>query len=150
MKTLNENNTYYAGIANWHNLSKNLYNSTDINLWTIKNIFNSIYINSATNLCHNVFPKLTFLNFFNCYLAAPWPTLGHYREGGLTHPMLIKCALHICPEGHLEPRNKVESLSLAECLAGFKLGTFQFWLQCLNPLGHSPLNGCYACYFLVF
>ena len=27
--------------------------------------------------------------FFNCYLAAPRPTLGHYRGDSLTHPMLI-------------------------------------------------------------
>ena len=27
--------------------------------------------------------------FFNCYLAAPRPTSGHYRGDSLTHPMLI-------------------------------------------------------------
>ena len=27
--------------------------------------------------------------FFNCYLTAPLPTLGYYRGGSLTHPMLI-------------------------------------------------------------
>ena len=27
--------------------------------------------------------------FFNFYLAVPWPTLGHYQEVSLTHPMLI-------------------------------------------------------------
>ena len=27
--------------------------------------------------------------FFNCYLAAQQPTLGHYRGGSLTQPMLI-------------------------------------------------------------
>ena len=30
-----------------------------------------------------------FFFFFNCYLAAPWPNLGHYRGDSLTHPMLI-------------------------------------------------------------
>ena len=27
--------------------------------------------------------------FCNCYLAAPGPTLGHYRENSLTHPLLM-------------------------------------------------------------
>ena len=30
-------------------------------------------------------PQLSFI----CYLAAPWPILGHYQEDSLTHPMLI-------------------------------------------------------------
>ena len=63
--------------------------------------------------------------FFNCYLAAPRLTLGHYRGGNLTHPMLITCALHILPEGHWEPCNEVGSLSPAEGLVGFKLRTFR-------------------------
>ena len=29
------------------------------------------------------------INFFNNYLAAPQPTLGHYWGGSLTHPILI-------------------------------------------------------------
>ena len=79
--------------------------------------------------------------FFNCYLAAPRPTLGHYQGDSLTHPMLIIAFfLHFQPEGHREPRNKVGSLSPAERLVGFELGTFQFLLQCLNPLGHSYPN----------
>ena len=41
--------------------------------------------------------------FFNCYLATPWPTLGHYRGGSLTHLMLITCILCIRPEGHRGP-----------------------------------------------
>ena len=47
----------------------------------------------------------------NCYLAAPRPTLGHYRGDSLTHPMLITYVLHIRPEGHREPRSEVGSLS---------------------------------------
>ena len=38
--------------------------------------------------------------FFNCYLAAPRPTLGHYQGGSLTHPMLITAFLYTRPEGH--------------------------------------------------
>ena len=34
-----------------------------------------------------------FFFFFSCYLAAPLPTLGHYRGGSLTHPMLINCVI---------------------------------------------------------
>ena len=33
--------------------------------------------------------------FFNCYLAAPRPTLGHYRGDSLTHPMLITAFFYI-------------------------------------------------------
>ena len=61
--------------------------------------------------------------FFNCYLAAPRPTLGHYRGDSLTHPMLITAFfLHFRPEGHREPRNEVGYLSLAERLVGFEPG----------------------------
>ena len=34
-----------------------------------------------------LFPDFQY--FFNCYLAAPRPTSGHYRGDSLTHPMLI-------------------------------------------------------------
>ena len=78
--------------------------------------------------------------FFYCYLAAPPPTLGLYRGGSLTHPMLITCVLHIRPEGHEELRNEVGSLSSAECLVEFEPGTFRFWSQRLHPLGDSPLR----------
>ena len=76
--------------------------------------------------------------FFNCYLAAPRPTLGHYRGDSLTHPMLITAFfLHFRPEGHREPRNEVGYLSLAERLVGgLNRETFRFLLQRLNPLGH--------------
>ena len=39
-------------------------------------------------------------------LAVPRPTLGHYRGGNLTHPMLITCVLHIRPEGHRKRHNE--------------------------------------------
>ena len=51
--------------------------------------------------------------FFNCYLAAPRPTLGHYRGDSFTLPMLI--------------------------IAFFTFSTqrtFRFLQQRLNPLGH--------------
>ena len=59
-----------------------------------------------------------FVVFFNCYLAAPQPTLGHSQGDSLTNPMLITAFVHIRPEGHREPRNEVGSLSPAERLAG--------------------------------
>ena len=71
---------------------------------------------------------ILYIYIFNCYLAAPRPTLGHYRGGSLTQPMLITCVLHIRPEGHREVNNEVGSLRLAQCLVGFELGTFQFWI----------------------
>ena len=77
-------------------------------------------------------------------MVAPQSTLGHYRGGSLTHPMLITCVLHIWPEGHREPRNEVGSLSPAEHIVGFEPGTFRFWSQCLNPLGHFPHAVPYA------
>ena len=84
-------------------------------------------------------------HFFNCYLAAPLPALGHYRGDSLTHPMLITVFYILDPKVstrtfHGEPHNVVGSLSPTKCLARFELGTFQFLLQRLNPLGHSPLN----------
>ena len=76
--------------------------------------------------------------FFNCYLAALRPTLGHSQGDSVTNPMLITAFVHIGPKSHREPRNEVGSLSPAKCLAGFETGTFLFLLERLNPLGHSP------------
>ena len=39
--------------------------------------------------------SMFFNPFFNCYLAAPRPTLGHYQGGSPTHPMSITAFLHI-------------------------------------------------------
>ena len=69
--------------------------------------------------------------FLNCCLAALQPTFGYCWGGSLifTHTA----------EGHGEPHSEVGSLSPVEHLVGFEPGTFWFWLQRLNPLGHSPL-----------
>ena len=83
-------------------------------------------------------PCLIFFFFLNCYLAVPRPTLGHSQGESLTNPMLITAFLHVQPEGHREPCSKVGSLSPAERLVGFELGTVRFLLQRLNPLDHSP------------
>ena len=55
--------------------------------------------------------------FFNCYLAAPWPSLGHSQGDSLTLFELFK------PEGYREPLNNVCSLGHAEQQEGFKAGT---------------------------
>ena len=88
------------------------------------------------NRCNCYFSFWVF--FFNCYFTALRPTSGHSQGDSLTNPMLITVFAHIRPEGHREPRNKVGSLSPVERLAGFEPETFQFLLQRLNPLGHSP------------
>ena len=64
--------------------------------------------------------------FFNCYLAAPRPTLGYCWGGSLTQPMLIACILHIRREGYRNPHSEVGSLGPADSLVGFEPGTFRF------------------------
>ena len=67
------------------------------------------------------------MNFFiniKCYLTVPEPPFGHFQGDSLTNPMLITAFVHVRPEVHRGPRNEVGSLSPAERLAGFELGTF--------------------------
>ena len=99
-----------------------------------------IIIKVCTKIGKGWKPLNCFFLFFYCYLATPRPTLGHYRGGSLTHPMLITCALHILPDGHREPRSEVGSLSPAKCLVGFEPETFRFWSQRLNQLGRKKLH----------
>ena len=67
--------------------------------------------------------------FFNCYLVAPRPTLGHSQRDSLTNPMLIT-AFYLCrPEGHWEPRNEVGFLSYS-ILYVLQIGNVI--LQCVN------------------
>ena len=65
--------------------------------------------------------------FFDCYLVAPCPTLGHYSDSSHAHLILIAAFLHIWLECHKKPRSEVGSVSLAEPLMGFEPGTFRFW-----------------------
>ena len=44
--------------------------------------------------------------------------------------------LKFWPKCHQVPLNKIRSLILTQCLAGFELVTFQFLLECLYPLGY--------------
>ena len=66
----------------------------------------------------NVLFFLTAIRLPHCQL------LGHSQGDSLTNPMLIT-TFYLCqPEGDQEPCNEVLSLSPAELLAGFELGTF--------------------------
>ena len=78
--------------------------------------------------------------FFNCYLAVPRPPLGHSWGDSLTNPMLITafCTYLTWRSPEAMERGWVPKPSWAP--SGFWTGTFWFLLQCLNPLGHSPLK----------
>ena len=114
----------------WANLVITYYIQS-LDRYIMKTTFSSSFSYSPNN------SEIFWFLFFNCYLAAPRLIVGHYRGDSLAHPMLITCDLHIRPEGHQGSRNEVGSLSPAERQAGFEPGTFRFWSQCLNPLGHS-------------
>ena len=45
--------------------------------------------------------------FFNCYLAAPWPTLGHSQRDSLTNSLFITEFLLFQPEGHWDSCNRL-------------------------------------------
>ena len=87
--------------------------------------------------------------FSVCYLATLLPILGYCRGDSLINLMLISAFFSSCfdPRVAGSSRNKVtKSLGPAECLAGFKPGSF--WILCIalthqasvesfHPLGHS-------------
>ena len=80
---------------------------------------------------------------FNSYpnsllFGCPMANFGPLSRGQPHSPDVNHCVLHFRPEGHREPRNEVGSLSPAKRLLGFEPGTFQFLVQCLDPLDHSP------------
>ena len=54
----------------------------------------------------NMWVKLFVEFFFNCYLAAPRPTLGHYQGDSLNHSMLITafCIFELKVTGKLVSR----------------------------------------------
>ena len=54
-----------------------------------------------------------FFFFFNCYLAALWPTLGPLSRRQPHSPDVNYCVLHF---RHRKPRNKVASLRPVECV----------------------------------
>ena len=68
-----------------------------------------------------------FSHFFNCYLAAPQPTLPQPQGERLSNPMLIT-VFNLCrPVGHCRlPHNEIGSLNPANHLVGFEPGTILF------------------------
>ena len=97
--------------------------------------------NHTKHVCKHkyIFEELAKYVFFLTDIWLPHGQLSAILEGtaSLTRCWSL-CFVHIWPEGHGEPHNKVGSLSPAECLVGFEPGAFRFLLQRLNPLGHSP------------
>ena len=89
------------------------------------------YVNSAYSVSNCIFVTAIWLSY-----GQLWAIL---KETASLTQVLITAFVQVRPEGHREPRNKVGSLSPAECLAGFQPRTFWFWLQRLNPLGHSSI-----------
>ena len=66
------------------------------------------------------------LFFFKLLFGCSSANFGPFSRGQPYYPMLITVFVQVQPEGHQEPHNKVGSLSPAERLVGFELGTFQF------------------------
>ena len=75
-------------------------------------------------------------------LRCPTTNFGPLLSGSLFHLMLIAAFLHIWPEGHCEPCYEVGSQCPDKRLVWFELGALWFYLQCLNPPGHSPWTQC--------
>ena len=80
-----------------------------------------------------------FFFFKKLLFGCPTAKFGPLSRGQPYSPDVNHCVLHFRPEGQLEPRNEVGSLSPAKRLVGFALGTFRFLLERLNPLDHSPV-----------
>ena len=62
--------------------------------------------------------KYTLEFFLNCYLASPWPILGHYWGDSLPQWMLITVVELSWPTRHWEHCKEIVSLSLIKCLVG--------------------------------
>ena len=84
--------------------------------------------------------------FLNCYLTAPRPTLDHSQGNSFTNLMLITEFWLFLLEGHQEPRREVGSLSPAERLVGFELGTFRFNHNASTHFATLPwyITSCYT------
>ena len=77
--------------------------------------------------------------FFNCYLAAPWPTLGHYWGDSFTNAMFITALHWFQPESHQEHHKEVGSLSSVRHLVGFELGIISLLIVMPWPTKLLPL-----------
>ena len=111
----------------------------------MKNIFRKLKANESLIMtCLQIYRKLlslaTFLWVHSHFLSAIW--LPHDQlwatiEGAASLTRCSSLRFTYYYKGHQEPRNKVGSQSPTEHLVGFKPGTLWFWMECLNPLGHS-------------
>lgn len=97
-------------------------------IWMLLVVFNNLQViggkwfgNMLSFMVHD--HRWFFGMFFIFYLVAlQTRTLGHYGGDSLTHTRLITAYFIILQsKGHQEPRNKVDSLSLAELPVGFEL-----------------------------
>ena len=81
-----------------------------------------------------------FFQLLFCCLMANFGPLS--SRGSLTHPGDINHCVFTYftswPEGHRDWYKVWWSIGPAKHLVGCETGTFQFWLQRLEPLGHSP------------
>ena len=77
---------------NWNNI-KNTWNGIK-SLISLKTVASSVpTVLSLDNGDTITSPYDTF--FFNCYLADPWPTLGHSQGDSLTNPLILLTPLII-------------------------------------------------------
>lgn len=86
--------------------------------------------------------NIIFHSCFNCikFLFYHPFAFGLFLRGKPNHPDINNFHFPNGPEVNLNSCDEVGSQSLAEPSVCFELWTFQFWLQSLNPLSHSP-NG---------
>ena len=79
---------------------------------------------------------------FYFFLSATWPSHGKCWatvKGEASNMMLITLFASYSTWSHQELHIKVGPLSLAEQVVWFELGSFQFWMKCLDPICHSFL-----------
>ena len=75
---------------------------------------------------------------FNCHLAAPQPTSGHYWGYSLTHPMLITAFVNCCPKSWVSRPTQASHENL-----GVEIGAFQFLCNAFTHSATLPLCPCY-------
>ena len=87
---------------------------------------------------------IQYFIFIFLFLASIWLHHGQLmaiiEEAASLTDVNHLCFTYLTQRSRGDPHNEVGSLSPAEHLVGFEPGTFQFWSQHLNPLGHSPQN----------
>ena len=77
-------------------------------LYLVKSCFVEMFHTSIACFFSAPFVLFQHITFFSLYyLAAQRPTLGHWRGGSLTGPMLITPTFLVPPDGHQEPCNEL-------------------------------------------